>query len=97
MFAILAIILMIVLFIRRKKARSQQIAAEVGSTQNSQMSWQNSQFGSMPDPINNGSMAVSPPWPSASSSPPQQLQISPYAHLLQQAEGGTPPTSEPLN
>jgi type II secretory pathway pseudopilin PulG len=94
-FAILAIILIIVLFIRRKKARSQQIAAEVGSTQNSQMSWQNSQFGSTPYPINNGSMAVSPPWPSASSSPPQQLQISPYAHLLQQDEGGTPPTSEP--
>ncbi len=95
-FAILAIILMIVLFIRRKKARSQQIAAEVGSTQNSQMSWQNSQFGTMPNPINNGSMAVSPPWPSASSSPSQQLQISPYAHLLQQPEGGTPVlTSEP--
>ncbi|MGZ6365339.1 MAG: hypothetical protein ACXWPS_05175 [Ktedonobacteraceae bacterium] len=94
-FAILAIILIIVLFIRRKKARSQQIAAAVGSTQNGQMSWQNSQFGSTPYPINNGPMAVSPPWPSASSSTPQQMQISPYAHLLQQAEGGTPPTSEP--
>ena len=83
-FAILAIILIIVLYIRRKKARSQQIAAAVGSTQNNQMSWQNSQFGSTPYPTNNGPIAVSPPWPSASSSPPQQLQISPYAHLLQQ-------------
>ena len=89
-FAILAIILIIVLFSRRKKARSQQIAAEVGLTQNSQTSWQNSQFGTTPYPINNGPVAVSPPWPSASPSAPQQLQISPYAHLLQQADGGTP-------
>ena len=96
MSAILAIILITVLFVRRKKARSQQIADAVGSTQNSQMSWQNSQFGSMPYPINNGSMAVSSPRPSAPSSPPQQLQISPYAHLLQQAEGATPVlTNEP--
>ena len=96
MFAILAIILIIVLYIRRKKARSQQIAAAVGSTQNNQMSWQNSQFGSTSYPTNNGPIAVSPPWPSASSSPPQQLQISPYAHLLQQSEGGSSVlTSEP--
>jgi len=49
----------------------------------------------MPYPINNGLVTVSPPWPVASS-PPQQLQISPYAHLLQQPEGGNSSvTSEP--
>jgi hypothetical protein len=95
-FAIVAIILLIVFYIRRKKARSQQIAVAVGSTQNNQVPWQNSQFGSTPYPTNNGPIAVSPPWPSASSSPPQQLQISPYAHLLQQSEGGSSVlTSEP--
>jgi hypothetical protein len=54
------------------------------------MSWQNNQFGSTPYPVNNGSMAVSPPWPVASTPPsPQKLQVSPYTHLLQQPEGGS--------
>ncbi len=93
--ALLATILIIVLFIRRKKARSIHIAATVGSTLSSPMTWQNNQVGgsapgSMPYPINNGSMTVSPPWPVASTPlSPQKLQISPYAHLLQQPEGGS--------
>ena len=34
-------------------------------------------------------MAVSQPWPVASTLPsPQQLQISPYAHLLQHPDRG---------
>jgi hypothetical protein len=38
----------------------------------------------MPD---NGSIAVSQSWPVASTQPyPQQLQISPYTHLLQQPD-----------
>ncbi len=98
--ALLATILIIVLFIRRKKSRSIHIAATVGSTLSSPATWQNNQVGSsvpdsMPYPINNSSMTVSPPWP-VTSSPPQQLQISPYAHLLQQPEGGNSSvTSEP--
>ena len=98
--ALLVTILIIVLFIRRKKARSIHIAATVGSTPSSPATWQNNQVGSsvpdsMPYPINNSSMTVSPPWP-VTSSPPQQLQISPYAHLLQQPEGGNSSvTSEP--
>jgi len=98
--ALLVTILIIVLFIRRKKARSIHIAATVGSTPSSPATWQNNQVGSsvpdsMPYPINNSSMTVSPPWP-VTSSPPQQLQISPYAHLLQQPEGGSSSlTSEP--
>jgi len=88
--ALLATILIIVIFIRRRKARSIDIAATVGSTQSSPMSWQNNQFGSMPSAVNNGSMAVSPPWPVASTPPsPQKLQVSPYTHLLQQPEGGS--------
>jgi hypothetical protein len=101
-FVLLATILIIVLFIRRKKARSVHIAATVGSTLSSPMTWQNNQVGSsapgsMPYPMNNGSMTVSPPWPVASTPPsPQKLQISPYAHLLQQPEGGSSGlTSEP--
>jgi hypothetical protein len=100
--ALLATILMIVLFIRRKKARSVRIAATVGPTLSSPMTWQNNQDdnsvpGSMPYPINNGSMTVSSPWPVASTPPsPQKLQISPYAHLLQQPEeGNSGLTSEP--
>jgi hypothetical protein len=99
---LLATILMIVLFIRRKKARSVRIAATVGSTLSSPMTWQNNQVGSstpgsMPYPMYNGSMTVSPPWPVASTPPsPQKLQISPYAHLLQQPEEGSSGlTSEP--
>jgi hypothetical protein len=59
------------------------------------MNWQNDQFGSsvpgsVPYPINNGSRTLTPPWPVASTPPsPQQLQISPYAHLLQQPDGGS--------
>ncbi|HYX48598.1 MAG TPA: hypothetical protein VE843_02560 [Ktedonobacteraceae bacterium] len=87
--ALLAIMLITVLLIRRKKARSQAIAAAVAPAQNSPMSWQNNQSSGMPYPKQNGSMAVSPPWP-ATSSPPQQMQISPSAHLLQQPEGGSP-------
>ena len=95
--ALLATILIIALFIRRKKARSIDIVATVGPTQSNPMSWQNNQFGSMPFPANNGSMAVSPPWPVASTPPsPQKLQVSPYTHLLQQSEGGSSSlTSEP--
>jgi hypothetical protein len=88
--ALLATILIIVLFIRRKKARSIDIVPTVGPMPGSSMSWQNNQFGSTPYPVNNGSMAVSPPWPVASTPPsPQKLQVSPYTHLLQQPEGGS--------
>jgi hypothetical protein len=66
------------------------------------MTWQNNQVGSsvpgsMPYPLHNGSMTVSPAWPVASTPPsPQKLQISPYTHLLQQPEGGSSGhTSEP--
>ncbi len=87
--ALLATILIIVLFIRRKKARSIDIVPTVGPMPGSPMSWQNNQFGSMPYPVNNGSTAVSPLWPVASTPPsPQKLQVSPYTHLLQQPEGG---------
>jgi hypothetical protein len=98
---LLASILMIVLFIRRKKARSVHIAATVGSTLSSPMTWQNNQVGSsapgsMPYPMNNDSTTVSPPWSVATSPSPQKLQMSPYAHLLQQPEGGSSGlTSEP--
>ena len=88
--ALLATILIIAIFIRRKKARSKDIVPIVGSTQSSPMSWQNNQYGSMPSAVNNNSMAVSPPWPAASTPPsPQKLQVSPYTHLLQQPEGGS--------
>ena len=88
--ALLATIPIIVLFIRRKKARSIDIVPTVGPMPGSSMSWQNNQFGSTPYPVNNGSMAVSPPWPVASTPPsPQKLQVSPYTHLLQQPEGGS--------
>ena len=47
-------------------------------------------------------MAVSPPWPVVAAPPsPQQLQFSPYAHLLQQSDGensgftGEPPRLAP--
>jgi hypothetical protein len=96
--ALLATILIIVLFIRRKKARSIEIATAVQPTQSSPMSWQNNQFGGKPYPITKGSLAVSQPLPVASTPPsPQQLQISPYAHLLQQPEeGNSAITSEPI-
>jgi hypothetical protein len=88
--ALLSTILIVVLFIRRKKVRSKDITAIIGPTQSSPMSWQNHQFGSMPYPINNGTMPVSPPWQVASTQPSsQQMQTSPYAHLLQQPEGGS--------
>ncbi len=88
--ALLATILIIVLFIRRNKARSIDIVPTVGTMPSSSMSWQNNQFGSTPYPVNNDSMAVSPPWPVASTPPsPQKLQVSPYTHLLQQPEGGS--------
>ena len=97
MLALLSTILIIMFFIRRKKVHSKDIAAPVVATQSSPISRQNNQFDSMPYPIHNGSMAVSPPWPVASTQPSaQQLQISPYAHLLQQSEGGSSgSTSEP--
>ncbi len=91
----LTTILIIVLFIRRKKAHSISMAGTAGSTLSSPMTWQNNQGGSsipgsVPYPINNGSMTLTPPWPVASTPPsPQQLQISPYAHLLQQPDGGS--------
>ena len=88
--ALLATILIIALFIRRKNARSIDIVATVGPRQSSPMSWQNNQFGSMPYPVNNGLTVVSPPWPVASTPPsPQKLQVSPYTHLLRQPEGAS--------
>jgi hypothetical protein len=87
--ALLATILIIVLLFRRNKARSKHIAAVVAPTQSSAMSWQNNQVGGTPYPLNNGPMAVSPPRPIVGTPPsPQQLQISPYAHLLPQRDGG---------
>ena len=84
--ALLATTLTIVLFIRRNKSRSIEIASAV-QTKSSPMPWQNNQFGGSPYPIPNGSMAVSQPWPVASTPPsPQELKISPYTHLLQQPE-----------
>jgi hypothetical protein len=85
--ALLATSLIIVLVSRRRKVRSIHPPA-VTPTQTSPISWQNNQFGDMPYPTNNSSMAV-PPWTAVSTSPPQPLQISPYAHLLQQPEGGS--------
>jgi hypothetical protein len=96
--ALLATTLIIGLFIRRKKARSIEITTAVQPTQSSPMSWQNNQLGGTLHPITKGSIAVSQPWP-VSSTPPsqQQLQISPYTHLLQQPErGNSALTSEPL-
>jgi hypothetical protein len=95
--ALLATILIIVLLFRRNKARSKHIAAVVAPTQSSAMSWQNNQVGGTPYPLNNGPMAVSPPRPIVATPPsPQQLQISPYAHLLQQhGEGHSGFTGEP--
>ena len=96
--ALLATTLIIGLFIRRKKARTIEIATAVQPTQSSPMSWQNNQLGGTLNPITKGSIAVSQPWPVASTPPsPQQLQISPYAHLLQQPEeGNSALTSEPI-
>jgi len=86
MLALLSTILVVVFFIRRKRAGSIDIAATVGPTQSSLLSMQNNQFGGMPD---NGSIAVSQSWSVASTQPyPRQLQISPYTHLLQQPETG---------
>jgi len=95
--ALLAIILIIVLYIRRKQSRSKAIVAAVGATQNDPMAWQNNQFGSTRYSIHNDSMAVSSPGPVASTpQTPQQLQTSPYTHLLQQPEeGSSSHTSEP--
>ena len=96
--ALLATTLIILLFIRRKKARSIEIATAVQPTQSSPMSWQNNQFGGTPYLIINDSLAVSQPWPVASTPPSsQQLQISPYAHLLQQPDrGDSSLNSEPV-
>jgi hypothetical protein len=87
--ALLATTLIIGLFIRRKKARSIEIATAVQPTQSSPMSWQNNQLDGTLNPITKGSIGVSQPWP-VSSTPPsqQQLQISPYTHLLHQPERG---------
>jgi hypothetical protein len=85
--ALLAITLFIVFFIKRKKARSIEIAAAVQPIQSNQMLWQNNQFGGTSYPNTNGSLAVSPSWQVASTPQSrQQFQISPYAHLLQQQE-----------
>jgi len=88
---ILASILISMLSIKRKNARALPVAAEVGPTQSSSMSWQNYQPSGMSYPIQNSSMPAPIAWPVTSApSPPQQLQMSPYAHLLQQpVEGQT--------
>jgi len=87
--AILAFILLIMFFNRRKNARALQIAAEVAPTQSSPMTWQNYQASGMLYPIQNSSMPAQLAWPVTSApSPPQQLQMSPYAHLLQQPVEG---------
>jgi hypothetical protein len=53
------------------------------------MTWQNYQVSGMPYPIQNGPMPAPLPWPVTSAPPsPQQLQMSPYAHLLQQGDEG---------
>jgi hypothetical protein len=89
MIALLSTILIIAFFMRRKKTHSKDITAIVGSAQSSPVSRQNNQFDGMLYPIYNGSIAVSEP-------SPQQLQISPYTHLLQQPERGfTDHTGEP--
>jgi hypothetical protein len=83
--ALLTAILITVLLIRSKKAHSTSATETVGSPVNSPFTWQNNQGGSsvpgsMLFPINSGSMA--PPTP-------LQLQVSPYAHLLHQSDGGS--------
>lgn len=97
MITLLATMLVVVFFIRRKNARSKEITAIIGPAQSSPMSRQYNQFHSLPYLTNNGSKGVSQPLPVASTQPSlQQLQISPYTHLLQQTEGGSSgPTSEP--
>jgi hypothetical protein len=90
MLALLSTMLVVVFFIRRNHTRSKEIIATIGPTQSSPMSRQNSQFRSMPYLINDGSAAVSQRWPVASTQPsPQQLEISPYTHLLWQPQGGS--------
>ena len=87
--ALLSTMLVVVLFTRSKKARSKEIIATIRQTQSSPMTWQNNQFRSMPYLINESSNVASQSWPFASTQPsPQQLQISPYTHLLQRPEGG---------
>jgi hypothetical protein len=95
--ALLSTILIIAFFIRRKKDRSIHTTAVAAPAQSSAMSWSNDQVGGTPYPLNNPPMPVSPPLPAVATPPsPQQLQISPYAHLLEQrSEGNSGFTGEP--
>ena len=95
--ALFSTILIIAFFIRRNTDRSTPTPLVAAPTQSSAMSWSNNQVGGTPYPLNNGPMAVSPPWPGVATPPsPQQLQISPYTHLLQQGgEGNSGFTGEP--
>lgn len=100
--ALLATILIIMVIIRRKKAHSLRLMNTFAPAQTSPMSRQNNQPGSsatgnMLYPLHNGSMAFTHiPAPSTTPSP-QQLQMSPYAHLLQQSdEGHSDPANDPM-
>ncbi len=135
---LLIAILVVALLIRRKKAQSRIMAESlnqsVGVNANGRLPWQNGPgsnsilmngMNSMPSPVNNGSIAQSPPWavPTANGQPlamipagpngytgpaplgqggpmnngtpsmgrqsPQQMQYSPYMHLLHQPAGGS--------
>lgn len=94
--AMLAAMLIFVLYFRRKKAHALHIAAKVGPTQNSPLTWKHFQTNDMPFPKQNGSMPAQLAWHESSEPTPEQLQMSPYVHLLQQPEASqTQPNSEP--